>query len=88
MRERDLERVAFGKQLLAGAIEIDPQRRSGRPVLRGTGFTVAQVLAELIERTPREIADNFNVPCKAIEDVLDGLSVLFDEYDANHFETL
>src|SRR5216683_547775 len=41
------ECVMWGHEVLKNSVEIDPKRRGGIPVLRGTRFTVGQALAEL-----------------------------------------
>lgn len=67
----------YGLEMLERVVEIDPHRRGGVPVLRGTRFTVAQVLAELSETACiDEIAENFDLDAGMIRALLDGLSLL------------
>src|SRR5271166_315173 len=49
------ERFRHAGLLMRECIEVDPERRGGIPVVRGTNFTVAQLLQELAEG--KNIAD-------------------------------
>lgn len=61
---------------ITDVVEVDPHRRGGVPVLRGTNFTVAQIFAELAETNGvDEIADNFDLDVDMIRDVLNGFSL-------------
>ena len=63
---------------LAG-IEIDPERRGGRPVLAGTGFTIAQLLAEIADgASPDEVADNFSLDREVVRSALFALAFWID----------
>jgi uncharacterized protein (DUF433 family) len=74
-----IECALAGSQLWRAAVTIDPEIRGGRPVLIGTGFTVAQTLAELSESSGvSEVAENFQLEESKIRDVLDSLSLLFE----------
>jgi hypothetical protein len=44
-----IECELYGRRVLEGSVDVDPERRGGVPLLKGTGFTVAQALAELAE---------------------------------------
>lgn len=61
-------------------IEVDPLRRSGVPVLAGTRFTVAQLLAELAEgnRSLNQIAFDFDLPYSTARLALESLAAALD----------
>jgi uncharacterized protein (DUF433 family) len=42
-------------------IEINPNKSDGKPVIKGTRFTVAQLLLELEYRNARQIAEDFGL---------------------------
>jgi uncharacterized protein (DUF433 family) len=68
-----------GLVALRNVVDVDPERRSGIPVLRGTRFTVAQVLAELAETEGvEELAENFDLDVHKIKDLLNGFSLLLN----------
>ena len=72
-----IECQSHGWAMLNHLIEIDPGRRGGVPVLRGTGFTVAQLFAELAEtEAVEEVADNFSLDIEQIRDLLNGFSLI------------
>ena len=53
------------------AICRDPKVRGGRAVLRGTGFPIANMLAELSEGPgPKHLADEFDLPEDVIREAL------------------
>jgi uncharacterized protein (DUF433 family) len=69
----------YGLVRLRNVVEVDPERRGGIPVLRGTRFTVAQVLAELAETEgAEEVAENFDLEARVIRDLLNALSLLLN----------
>ncbi len=73
-----IECQMHGLETIGQATEIDPERRGGLPVLRGTGFTVAQLLAELSETSGvEELAEDFNLDPDLIRGLLNGLSLMF-----------
>lgn len=66
-----------GMQTLAGVVEIDPDVRGGLPVLVGTRFTIAQVLAELADtHGVDEVASEFDLDADAIRSLLNGMSLV------------
>jgi uncharacterized protein (DUF433 family) len=72
-----LECNLLGNEILKEHIEINPRRAGGVPVLTGTRFTVAQVLAELARSSGvSEVADNYDLDPKSIEEMLNGLSLI------------
>lgn len=53
------------------AIFRDPEVRGGRPVLRGTRFPVANMLAELSDGPgPKHLADEFDLPEAVVRQAL------------------
>jgi uncharacterized protein (DUF433 family) len=73
-----IECTLAGIETLSESVEVDPQRRSGLPVLWGTGFTVSQALAELAESAGVvEVAGNFDLDQGTIRNMLNGLSLMF-----------
>jgi len=78
-----IECVLAGTALLKECVDRHPQVRGGRLVLKGTGFTVADTLAELSGSSGvAEVADKFNLDAQKIHDLLDGMSLLFERFDA------
>ena len=71
------ECVQWGDKALQNAVEIDPKRRGGIPVLKGTRFTVGQTLAELADSTGvPEVANRFDLDQETIRELLYGLALL------------
>ncbi len=67
-----------GNEILKECIEINPHKRAGMPVLFGTRFTAAQILAELADSAgPSEVADDFDLDESKIKSFLRGLSLIF-----------
>ena len=66
-----------GLRILEETVDVDPDIRGGLPVLKGTGFTVAQTLAELAEGSGvDELAARFNLAADNIREMLNGLSLI------------
>lgn len=66
------------------AIEFDPARCGGCPVLPGTRIRLAKVLAELAGgMSIAQFADEFGVDQKVISGALNALAVLFDKPQPN-----
>ncbi len=78
--ERKLsERLAFAVRLVGDALEINPQIRSGVPVLRGTRFPASQVLAELAAgRSLAQIVEEWDLDENVVRSFLEGLSIQID----------
>jgi uncharacterized protein (DUF433 family) len=73
------ERIRHATSTLRQVVNIDPDVRGGVPVLRGTRFTLAQLLAELAEgRSVSEIADAFRLNKEQIQQVLESLATYLD----------
>lgn len=69
----------YGLTLYHEAVDVNAHVRNGRPVLKGTGFTVADTLAELAETSGvGEVANRFDLDAQTIRNLLDALSLLFD----------
>lgn len=67
---------------LGDTCEIDPDRRSGQPVLPGTRFPVASILAELSEGVSiDEIAGSFDLDKQAIESFVMAVANAFDDHE-------
>ncbi len=67
----------IGYETLRRVADINPRRRGGVPVLKGTRFTVSQALAELADSSGvSEVAQNFDVDANTIKEMLDGLSLV------------
>ncbi|HVW01338.1 MAG TPA: DUF433 domain-containing protein [Planctomycetaceae bacterium] len=61
---------------LAEFVEIDSDRRGGRPVLKGTRVKISQILAELAdENTPSDIADNLDLDRELLVGFLHALAL-------------
>lgn len=68
-------RIGNAVAALTDCVEINPQKRSGVPVLKGTRLTVAQLLAEIADgRKVAEIAEDFDVDKALIQRLLEGLA--------------
>ena len=79
LAEELTSRTANAVLLLKDCVEVNPQKRSGVPVLKGTRFTVAQLLAEIAEgRSVAEIAEDFDVDKALIQRLLEGLALCLD----------
>jgi uncharacterized protein (DUF433 family) len=67
----------IGYETLRRVADINPRRRGGVPVLKGTRFTVSQALAELADSSGvSEVAQNFDVDANTIKEMLEGLSLV------------
>jgi uncharacterized protein (DUF433 family) len=74
------ECALWGHEALQNAVEIDPNRRGGIPVLKGTRFTVGQALAELADSAGvPEVAGRFDLDEELIRGLLYGLALLADK---------
>ena len=73
--------------MLRECTETNPKKCGGVPVLRGTRFTLAQVLAELADgRDVREIADDFDLQIELLKGFLQGLAICLDRPTARAIE--
>jgi uncharacterized protein (DUF433 family) len=70
----------FGLETLRDYVEVDPSRRGGVPVLKGTRVTVAETLAEVAEsRGVQDVAENFDLDAEQLKSILNGLSLLLNQ---------
>lgn len=61
-------------------IWTDQNRCNGKPCIRNTRFSVAQLIAELAEgRTVEEIAEDFRLDCSDVEGALEEVAMFFDK---------
>jgi uncharacterized protein (DUF433 family) len=73
------DRVNYATLLLCDSVEIDPDIRSGVPVLRGTRVPLSQALAEIAEGSSiAEIADDLEIDECTIRGFIEGFSVWMD----------
>jgi uncharacterized protein (DUF433 family) len=73
------ERARHAMLMLRDCAEVNPRKRGGVPVLKGTRFTLAQILAEIAEgRSVTELAEDFDLDLEIIKQFLEGLSIYFD----------
>ena len=73
------ERARWAASALRGSVEIDPTKRSGIPVLKGTRFTISQLFAELADgRSILEIAENFDLDLATMKQLLQGFATHLD----------
>ena len=85
-REWLMERAGYAYQAFHMSIEVNPHKRGGVPVLKGTRFTIAQVFAEIADgRSLPQLCKNFNLDRGLVTQLFEGLAVLFDRpYDASY----
>lgn len=73
------ERMLYASHVLRECVDVDPKRRGGIPVLKGTRFTLAQLLAELADgRSLPCIAEDFELDLQILEQFMRGLSICLD----------
>lgn len=72
-------RMTYAAHLLNAVIEINAKKAGGTPVLRGTRFKVAQILAELADnKSVSKLAREFDLDRGKVEEMLHGMAILFD----------
>jgi uncharacterized protein (DUF433 family) len=70
--------ATHGYEVLTQTVDIDPNIRGGVPVLKGTGFTIAQAIAELADGDAVEgIATRFDLDAATMREMLFALALLF-----------
>jgi uncharacterized protein (DUF433 family) len=73
------ERARHAASMLRNCVEMNPRKRGGIPVLKGTRFTLAQILAEIAEgRDVNELAEDFELDLELIKEFLHGLAICLD----------
>lgn len=71
-----VQRVYNGIDSIKNCVEVDPARRGGVPVLRGTRVTAAEALAEIADSGAiLEVAENFDLDPEALRGLLNGISL-------------
>jgi uncharacterized protein (DUF433 family) len=74
-----IERARFSLLSLRDCVEVNPNKRGGVPVLRGTRFTVAQLFAEIGEgRSIGDIAEDFELDLAVIKELFESFSIQLD----------
>lgn len=72
-------RLTTAAHMLRSVVEIDPNRAGGVPVLIGTRFTVARIIAELADgMTVTRLSRQYDLNKDHITELLHGISILFD----------
>ena len=72
-------RLLAANAMLIHCVEINPKKRGGIPVIRGTRFTASQVLAELADgRSIPEICDAFHIDSGSVVMFIETLSIYLD----------
>ena len=65
-------------------IDIDPARRTGIPVIKGTRFRVSQLFAQLADGDSiSDLEDNLELDRALLQNLLHALSVVIDQPAAN-----
>ncbi len=73
------ERTKQALLQLRTCTEVNARKRGGVPVLKGTRFTLSQLLAEIAEgRSVAEIAEDFELDLAMIKQFLEGLALYLD----------
>ena len=72
-------RLLYANMLLPECVEVNPNKRGGIPVIRGTRFTAAQVLAEIADgRSVAELCETFEIDAETVTEFLQALSIYLD----------
>lgn len=62
-------------------VEVNPRKLGGKPVLRGTRFSISQLLAEIGDHDViKEIADDFELDEIQLRQVIHALALSLDQY--------
>jgi uncharacterized protein (DUF433 family) len=65
--------------MLRDCTQVNPRKCGGIPVLKGTRFSLAQVLAEIAEgRSVSELAEHFKLEPAMIKEFLEGMAIALD----------
>ena len=79
-------RMNYARLLMSGSIEIDPDIRSGVPVMRGTRVPLSQVLAEIADGASIEvIADDLEIDETPIREFIQSFSIFVDQPSHENF---
>jgi len=72
-------RLLTASRMLRSTIEIDPAKRSGTLLVRGTRFPVSQFVAELAEgSTVSDVATDYDLSPDVLRSFLQGLAIYLD----------
>lgn len=79
-QEQILRRLRHAVDLLSESVDIDPERRGGIPVLRGTRFKLSQIIQEMVDGNhgPASVADDMHLSWSTVKNALEGLSIALD----------
>lgn len=73
------ERLRCATIMLRDTIDIDPEKRGGVPVVKGTRVPVATILAELAEdATISSVADDRALDATVLQKILQGIAIHLD----------
>lgn len=73
------ERLTHAGSMLPTCIEVNPNKRGGIPVIKGTRFTAAQALAEIADgRSVAELCEDFELDEESVKNLLRALSIYLD----------
>jgi len=73
------KRLADAVQMLKRVLEIDPQKSSGIPVLKGTRFKAAQVLGEIADGSSvAKLCREYNLDREMVIEFLRGIAIHLD----------
>jgi uncharacterized protein (DUF433 family) len=73
------ERTKHAILMIRDCVEVNPNKRGGVPVLKGTRFTVAQLFAELGEgRSLGEIAEDFELDPTMMKKLMESFAIQLD----------
>lgn len=65
---------------LGELVEMDPQKLGGVPILRGTRFSIPQLLAEIADGdSVEDVADNFELDKQQVQKFFHALAVFLDK---------
>lgn len=79
LTDEQRERLAFAAKTLRECVEITRDKRGGIPVIRGSRFTVAQVLAEIADgRSVGELCRRYLLDEAKVVNFLQGIAVQWD----------
>lgn len=79
LEQRIAERLRFAAISLDATIEIDPHKRGGVPVIKGTRFTVAQLLGEVADGyNITQISDDLDLDVTQVKEIIHGFAIYLD----------